>query len=248
MMPEPHEIADEPFVRRVDDVTGALESLSEVLSQEEELEVILHRVCHQVIHAVPDAHMASVTLLRAGGPETVAVTDDHANTVDEAQYQAGEGPCLEAAETEQIVRVAVPEATRRWPQFAEAAANHGVASYLSAPLFIDSEYHGSLNLYGEQPHGFRKLDAALLELYTTAAEAALHSARRYLKARESTGQLREALESRAVIDQAKGILMALRGISAEDAFAVLVKESQRENVKLRDVAAEFVARSTEQNR
>jgi GAF domain-containing protein len=246
-MTEPHDAADEPFVRRVDDVTGALENLAEVLSQEEELEVILHRVCHQVIHAVPDAHMASVTLLRADGPETVAVTDVHANTVDEAQYRAGEGPCLEAAETEQIVRVAVPEAMERWPQFAEAAVRHGVASYLSAPLFIDSEYHGSLNLYGEQPHGFRRLDAALLALYTTAAEAALHSARRFLKARESTGQLSQALESRAVIDQAKGILMAMRSISAEDAFALLVKQSQRENVKVRDVAAQFVARSTKQS-
>jgi hypothetical protein len=86
----------------------------------------------------------------------------------------------------------------------EAAIKLEVHSYLSARLFIDRAYHGSLNLYGEGDHGFRELDAALLELYTTAAEAALRRARRYRQSREHVAQLQEALTSRAVIDQAKG--------------------------------------------
>lgn len=69
------------------------------------------------------------------------------------------------------------EARERWPALAHAATELGVSSYLSAPLFIDREYHGSLNLYGTGDHGFRELDAALLKLYTAAAEAALHNAR-----------------------------------------------------------------------
>ena len=104
------------------------------------------------------------------------------------------------------------EAAQQWPEFAAAAAESAVLGYLSAPLFIDDEYHGSLNLYDTGGNSFGALDAALLELYTTAAEAALRSARRHQSARETMAQLSAALTSRAVIDQAKGILMALHRI------------------------------------
>ncbi|GLY38293.1 hypothetical protein Amsp01_043170 [Amycolatopsis sp. NBRC 101858] len=133
------------------------------------------------------------------------------------------------------------EATRRWPAFTAAAGQETVGSYLSAPLFIDREYRGSLNLYGVADNGFDALDEALLELYTTATEAALRSARRYASARETIAQLRTALTSRAVIDEAKGIPMALHRISADDAFQMLVKQSQDRNIKLREVAERFVA-------
>jgi GAF domain-containing protein len=228
------------LIRQLDEVTGALESLSQVLSEEEELSVILLRLCRQAVHAIPETEMASVTLLRVDGPETVAITHEQADEIDQAQYRTGEGPCLHAARTGQVVRIAVAEVRDRWPEFAAAAGGASVASYLSAPLFINSEYHGSLNLYGVRPHGYRTLDAALLELYTTAAEASLQSALRYLKAREHAGHLQSALGSRAIIDQAKGIVMGARRISADEAFMLLVEHSQRENIKLRAVAERLV--------
>jgi hypothetical protein len=117
-------------------------------------------------------------------------------------------------------------------------------AYLSAPLFVDHQYHGSLNLYDTGGNSFGALDAALLDLYTAAAESALRSTRRHQAARETMGQLRTALTSRAVIDQAKGILMALHSIQPQDAFDQLVKASQEQNMKLRDVAANFVAEVT----
>jgi GAF domain-containing protein len=233
-------IATDQLIRELDEVTTALESLSGVLAQEEELGVILLRVCRQVVHAIPETEMASVTLLRDGGPVTAAITDDQAGEIDQAQYRTGQGPCLRAARTGQMVRIAVAEVQDRWPDFAAAAGGAGVASYLSAPLYIDSEYHGSLNLYGYRPHGYRSLDAAMLELYTTAAEAALQSARRYFRARTHAEHLQVALGSRATIDQAKGIVMGARRITADEAFMLLVEHSQRENVKLRDLADRLV--------
>ena len=139
-----------------------------------------------------------------------------------------------------VQRVAVAEVRERWPAFAVAADGPGVAGYLSAPLVLDDGYHGSLNLYSERTHGFRELDAALLELCTTAAEAGPRNARRYVRARRQADQLRSALTSRAVIDQAKGIVMAVHQVDAEEAFNLLVDRSQRENLKLRDLAERFV--------
>jgi GAF domain-containing protein len=235
-----HDVGDERIIRRLDDVTGALEHLANVLAEEEELDVILDRVCRQVVHAIPDADMASISLARDGGTHTAAATGEHARRIDRAQFEADQGPCIEAAKTGRLVRVAVSEVAERWPEFAGAAQEATMSSYLSAPLFVDSEYHGSLNLYSEGHHGFGALDAALLELYTTAAEAALRTARRYFHARETTEQLRTALTSRAVIDQAKGILMAAHRIHAEDAFDILARKSQEENVKVRDLAQRFI--------
>jgi transcriptional regulator with GAF, ATPase, and Fis domain len=226
--------------RRVDDVTTALERLAGTFEDEEELSVVLQRVCQQVVHAVPDAEIASITLLRDGAPYTATATGDSAHRIDQAQYEAGQGPCLEAARTGELQRVKVAEAARQWPEFAAAAAESAVLGYLCAPLFVDREYHGSLNLYDTGGNSFGALDAALLELYTTAAEAALRSARRHQAARETTAQLSAALTSRAVIDQAKGILMALHRIPADGAFKLLVNASQEQNVKLREVAQDFV--------
>ncbi|WP_329791498.1 GAF and ANTAR domain-containing protein [Lentzea sp. DG1S-22] len=243
-MTEPATSGENEVLQRLDEVTGALAGLSQVLDEEEDLAVIMDRVCRQVVRAIPDANLASVTVLRDSTPESIAWTDQHTLAVDQAQYQAGEGPCLAAASSRQMQRVTVTEAADRWPAFTHAATGLGIGSYLSAPLFLDEKYHGSLNLYGMQDHGFRELDAALLELYTTAAEAALRNAHRYLRARRQIGHLQEALTSRAVIDQAKGIVMAVHRIPADEAFAMLVQQSQRENRKLRELAEHFVDENT----
>ncbi|XVS62268.1 ANTAR domain-containing protein [Actinosynnema sp. CA-299493] len=229
----------EGLVRRLDDVTGALEGLSGLLEQEEDLAVILDRICAQVAHAIPNADMVSVTLLTDGEPVTGAATGQAALDVDLAQYLAAEGPCLEAARTGQLVLAVPAELPRRWPAFGELVADFGVAAYLSVPLRVEDS-PGSLNLYSKRPDGFRALDAALLELYTTAVETALRSAGRYLRVRGQAAQLRHALTSRAVIDQAKGIVMAVHRVPADKAFAMLVDRSQRANVKLRDFAEQFV--------
>ncbi|MCC8247675.1 GAF and ANTAR domain-containing protein [Saccharothrix luteola] len=227
-------------IRRLDDVTGALAGLCAVLEQEEDLSAILDRVCNQVGHAIPGADMVSVTLLSDEGPVTGAMTRQDALQVDLAQYRAEEGPCLQAARTGQLVHAVADELPNRWPAFAEEVSGFAVAGFLSVPLCVDEEAPGSLNLYSERTDGFRALDVALLELYTTAAEAAMRNARRYFNAREQTAQLRQALTSRAVIDQAKGIVMAVHRVGADEAFTMLVERSQRENVKLRDFAERFV--------
>lgn len=227
-------------VGRLDDVTEALSALADVLDEEEELSVALHRVCQQAVHAIGETEHANVTLLGDGHPYVAATTGDHVRAIDQIQHHAGDGPCLEAAKTRQVVRVTVPQVADRWPEFAAASTAAGIGSYLCAPLFIDDEHHGSLNLYHSDTHGFSTLEATLLELYTAAAEAALRSAHRYMRARHHATHLQRALTSRAVIDQAKGIIMGAHRISADEAFEMLVARSQRQNVKVHELATRFV--------
>jgi GAF domain-containing protein len=228
-------------VRRVDDVTTVLADLAQVLEAEEKLGRVLQRTVDVLTRAVPGADMASVTVLHEDKGETVASSSERVWVIDSDQYAAGEGPCLEAARTGEAVRTSVAEALERWPQFASSARAAGVESYLSYPLLLDTEYAGSLNLYSEQTHGFADFDVALLQLYVTAANAAIANARRYAQARDLSRQLKQALDSRGVIDQAIGILMARRGLTVQLAFAELSRQSQNTNVKLREIAARLVA-------
>ncbi|MFE9750211.1 ANTAR domain-containing protein [Saccharothrix saharensis] len=234
----------EGLVQRLDDVTGAVEGLSEVLDQEEDLAVILDRICGRVVRAVPRCRHGE------RGPAGRRRSGDRAATRRRrrtwtSQYRAAEGPCLHAARSGEVVHARAAEVRDRWPAFGEQAAGSGVACFLAVPLCVDEDTPGSLNLYSEQADGFRALDVALLELYTTAAEAALRNARRYVRVREHAAQLRQALTSRAVIDQAKGVVMAVHRVTADEAFAMLVDRSQRENVKLRDFAERFITNVVE---
>ncbi|MET8851885.1 GAF and ANTAR domain-containing protein [Amycolatopsis sp. NPDC004625] len=231
---------DERLTARLDEVTLAMESLTAMLDSELDLGQMLQAVCDHAVQVVPGADMASITLVRDGVPETVASTDQRAVNFDREQYRIGDGPCLRAAETGQPVRVGVGAVGDLWPQFVSAAEQLGVASFLAAPLTVDEDMSGAVNLFGFGEHGFSELGTKILELYTATVVIGLRSARRYFAARELVDQLNRALETRAVIDQAKGILMAAHRITAEEAFQRLVKRSQDGNRKLHEVAAEFV--------
>ncbi|WIX92353.1 GAF and ANTAR domain-containing protein [Amycolatopsis sp. DG1A-15b] len=228
----------------LDEVTGALDTLTSALDSEDDFTVLLRQVCKQVTRAVPGVDEATITLLTGGVPVTAASTSDIVTALDHDQYTVGDGPCLRASRTGKMVRVSITDAADLWPTFAKDSAAQGFSSFLSAPLVISDGHNGAVNCYSARGNGFADLDEKLLDLYTSAITAALRAYRRYQQAHETTEQLREALTSRAVIDQAKGILMALRQIPADEAFRLLVEQSQRENVKLRDLAGRFIAHAT----
>jgi hypothetical protein len=237
-------VRDESWPAVLDEVTSALETLTASLEVRPDLPGLLQLVCEQVIAVVPGVDEATVTLLTDGAPSTAATTSEVAAELDRDQYAGGDGPCLRAARTGALVRVSMAEAADQWPRFAMDATTAGFGSFLSAPLMVDDGHAGAVNCYSASGHGFAELDEKLLDLFTGVATALLRVYSRYLSAAASAGQLRMALESRAVIDQAKGILMAFRQVNADEAFALLVERSQRENRKLRDVATHVVTRVT----
>ena len=231
----------EPILsEHLDELTAAMADLTGALETEPAEAEILDAVCAEALRAIPGADMASITAIRDGEPKTAASTDERAVEIDRAQYAAGAGPCLQAAETGEIVRVPLARAGTAWPEFTGRAQELGVGSYLAAPLRVDERLSGALNLFGYGDHGFAEADSQLLKLYTTVVSFGLRTTRRYRHARQRATDLEAAMRSRAVIEQAKGILMAVHRISAEDAMKRLVTESQRTNVKLRDIAARFV--------
>jgi GAF domain-containing protein len=229
---------------RLQDAATTLEELQGLLDEEEQLDQILDRLAETARRTIPSAVAVSVTVLTDDDRTalTASATDDTVVSIDKAQYAAGHGPCLEAARTRHPVRVGVDDIRDRWPAFAEAADAAGMRAYLSAPLLLgDDPVLGALNVYGREPDAFDPLDEALINLFTTAASAAIVNAQRYTRARRLADDLKTALVSRAEIEQAKGVLMAQRAIPADEAFQLLAHRSQNSNTKLRQVARELIA-------
>jgi GAF domain-containing protein len=186
------------------------------------------------------ADMAGITMLADGKPSTAVFTDPASPEIDAEQYRTGHGPCLEAWRTQTIIRVDDTSSDRRWPAFCAVAAERGFRSTLSLPLINADEPLGALNLYSGQLDNFVAHDPDRAELWAAAAATVLANATAYHDSRELNENLREALTSRATIDRAVGIVMSGGGRSPADAYQILVRASQRENRKLREIATGIV--------
>ncbi|MBM4589808.1 ANTAR domain-containing protein [Rhodococcus hoagii] len=225
---------------RFDEITGALQDLSDVLDEYEDLATVLEHVVEGAVRIVPGADMAGVTLVSDESAKTVAATHPRVREVDQVQYMNDGGPCLTASRDGRSVVVDVDQVRSRWPALEASAADLGIKSFIALPLMLSDRIHGSFNLYSSDPRGFQSLDESLLELFTTAAVTALQQAERHRRALASIRNLQTALTSRAEIDQAIGVVMALHGLTAAEAFDRLVCMSQDTNVKVRTVARQLL--------
>jgi hypothetical protein len=236
----------EPLARLVT-TAEAIEGLRDLFAAEEPLDDIAGRVAATAVAAIPYADAVSITVLSSPGARTAASTHELARELDRAQYTSGRGPCLKTASERTPVRAVVGEGHHRWPEFLEAAERIGIHASLSVPLLMvglkeKDELVGSLNIYSHTPTAFDPFDAGLMRLYTVAAGQAISNAGRWQNSRDTVTQLENALTSRSDIDMAKGALIALHGCNPGQAFAKLVDESQRRNIKLRDVALDLLDR------
>jgi GAF domain-containing protein len=216
------------------------EELAALRLAEHTLESVLETVARLTKQTVPGADEVSVTVLDGARATTAACTGDLALEVDERQYERGYGPCLDGSAGGQVMHVAEMATEERWPAWAADASRCGVGSSLSIPMPLQREVAAALNIYSRTPHAFGPESIALAERFAAFAGVALANRHLYDAQAAVADQLRTAMESRAVIEQAKGIVMALHRCGAEDAFTVLVKRSQATNTKLRDVAEALV--------
>ena len=223
-----------------DALNKGLHSLTTFVVGGQTLGETLNGVAELAVQAVPGADVAGLTLVKDGRPTTSIFTDPTSPEIDQAQYDAGAGPCLEAFNLGEVFRVDSTEGDDRWPEFRAACQHHGIKSTLSLPLLVESQAVGALNLYSHVERGFPEGEEDRAMAFARQAAVAVANAQAYWEAKEIADQLHEAMKSRAVIEQAKGMLMAAQGCGPDEAFDLLVRASQRSNRKLRDIAGELV--------
>lgn len=222
-----------------------LAALSQYFVRDATMAQTLGRVCEAARGAVPAAKMIGISTSLDGELGTYACTDPQVEVVDRAQYRSKRGPCVDAFANGHTVSLpSTSDPNTPYPEFSSAAAAHGIGSVLSLPMITDDVVVGALNLYAGADHAFGEESSETALRFAVQAGFLLANAQAYWDARTLSENLTEAMASRAVIEQAKGIIMAARSCTPDDAFGILVAQSQHENIKVRDLAAELVARHT----
>jgi GAF domain-containing protein len=226
----------------------AIAAVSRFLVADRPLGETLEQVAELAVQAIPPAAAVGITLLDdRRRPSTALWTNKVAPQVDQAQYEEGAGPCLSAYRERHRIRVDDVRAVHdQWPAFSQRAVDEGVFSTLSLPLIAGSDAFGAFNMYGRTPGAFSAEHEADAERFATGAAVVLANSSAYWAMSDLASGLQAAMESRAQIEQAKGILMASRHCTPDDAFRLLVQASQRNNEKLRDIAARIVNSQTAQ--
>jgi GAF domain-containing protein len=231
-------------------VEDMLRELSRVVLVDRTLNEVLTDVTRIAARGIPGAEATSITLLRDEKAFTAAHFGEMALAADELQYEHGYGPCMDAGRGGVLLRVDDMRTEQRWPDYvAHVLRVSPVRSSLSVPLPYQGTSIGALNNYSTVPAAFatpESLQAGLDVAEVVAVVVANADAHHQLG--EQARNMRVAMESRAVIEQAKGVLMAQRHVDAEQAFEILREASQRYNRKLRDIASGIVESTSEGSR
>jgi GAF domain-containing protein len=224
------------------DAAEALERLGRLSLRELSMDSLLQTVADLTKTVMPGNPEASVLLLVKDWPTTVVSTGQLATDLDETQYDRGHGPCLHAARTGEVTEIPDTRAEDRWPDYTPRAVERGNLSSLSIPLAIDQDQQvsGALNIYARRPDAFDEASRSVATRFGPYAAVAAGNLYAYQSARDMADNLQTALESRAVIDQAKGILMERYKVTADQAFQLLARASMTTNRKLRDISDDLV--------
>jgi GAF domain-containing protein len=205
------------------------------------LEDVLQRLVEIAKDALPGTDEVSTTLERGEKAWTAAYTGKLALDADELQYERGYGPCMDAGRIGAALLIEDMREESRWPDYTANVVPRGVLSSLSVPLPIQTDVIGALNCYSRSPSSFPPEAVEAAEEVAGHLAVAVGNAVAYTEAATLVEQMRAAMASRSVIDQAMGIVMAQNRCDAAAAFAILTRASQNRNVKLRDIARTTVA-------
>ncbi|GAA3465038.1 GAF and ANTAR domain-containing protein [Saccharothrix longispora] len=212
------------------DLAVRLSEVAQGLQTRHGAQETLDEIVRAAVETIPGARHAGVmTVVGKREVKTVTGTADVVFDVDRLQYETGEGPCLTALFQERVVSVPDLGDEPRWPVFGSRAEALGVSSMLSFQLYVRDDDLGALNLYSPDVRGFDEESWHVGVLFASHAAVALADARK-------EDHLTEAVHTRDLIGQAKGILMERHKLTADQAFSVLVRVSQQSNTKLRDLA------------
>jgi GAF domain-containing protein len=221
---------------------GALhQELAGVVHLDRALDEVLTEIVHIARRAIPGSDATSITLIRDERAFTAAFDGQLSMDADQLQYDRGYGPCLDAGRSGEVFLVTDMRTEERWPDYAQQGAELGVSSSLSIPLPFQGASIGALNNYARRPGAFGEPDVAVAEDVASFIAVAVVNAEVSARATDDAANMRQAMVSRAVIEQAKGILMERYKVTSEQAFTLLTHASQLGNIKLRDVAEELTS-------
>jgi GAF domain-containing protein len=214
--------------------------LARLLIDDESSDTPLQQLTELALELIPGSSAAGVVAasdtswVYTGRPELIA-------SLHRDQVQSGDGPVAEAIRYGEARRIDDASQEQRWPQVCSALMGEGLRSCLALPVRTDRRPGGALAVYGQAAEAFAGSGHDIALLFAAQGGVAVRNAAAYRGCRQLVSNLYSALESRAVIEQAKGVLVAEHGCDPEVAFKELTRISQNTNRKVREIAADLVA-------
>lgn len=190
-----------------------------------------------------DATAAGLLLSSPTGTlDVIASTSERSELISLMQVRAGEGPCVEAITTGKVVSVEdLRHIEARWPKFADAARQSGYSSLHAIPMRLRQSVIGSLNLFRNRTGELNQADADAAKTLADIATISILQQRLVEESVVAQGQLQRALDSRVIIEQAKGYIAQSRDLDMEEAFRLIRTHARSNQALLSDVAADIIA-------
>lgn len=233
------------MVRVTRQLAERIANLAQLLLEDQGSDAPLQQLTELARELIPGSAAVGVVAGSAGG--WVYTGPDSVSRLHREQLQSDTGPVTEAVRYGEARRVDDMAREQRWPTACSAMAEAGFGSCLVLPLRTDRNPGGALVVYGKDADAFAGSGHDIALLFAAQGGVAVRNATAYRNCRQLVANLQIALESRAVIEQAKGILVAEQGCDPESAFKELSKMSQNTNRKVREIAAELVASKADQS-
>ncbi len=229
---------------REDEIVAAFVSLSGSLARGHDVDELLTQLATDCARLL-DVSAAGLLLADARGTlHVVAASSERAADLEAFQAQRAQGPCHTCYLDGRPVNVPdLAAAAERWPEFAAAAAEAGVASVHAVPMRLRDAIIGALNLFGATPGPLDEADLRLAQALADVATVALVQDRAAADTNLVNEQLQRALDSRVVLEQAKGVLSYSGGLDMVEAFAALRHYARDHNLKMTEIAGALVNRT-----
>ncbi len=225
-------------------LTDAFVNLADTLVTDFDVIDLLHRLCSDTVTLLPVDAAGLMLSDQRGALRVVSSSTEQAHLVELFQLQANEGPCLECVSTSRQVVSADLDLESRWPRFVARARQAGYRAVHALPLRLRSETIGGLNLFGSTPG---ELSAHALRVGQALADVAtigILQERAVRRQEVLAEQLQAALNSRVIIEQAKGMLAERGRIDLAQAFTLLRAHARSHQLRLSDLARDVVEGGT----
>lgn len=228
---------------REERLVGAFVTLADTLVADYDVVDLLQTLIESSAELLDAAAAGLMLADERGALSVVAATSEESRLVEMMQFSSGNGPCLEAFASGRVVTVYdVAAEAARWPEFAAEALMQGFRSVHAVPMRLRGSVIGTLNLFRTEVGALDAKDAAAAQGLADVATIGILQERGIRESQIARTQLQNALESRVVIEQAKGVIAQLRGLDMDAAFAVLRGHARSTGQNLRDVASRVVDR------
>lgn len=218
-------------------LTRVLSEFAHTLANRFEVSEVLYRLAEHVVEILGVAGTGISVVDEKGKLRPVTGINELTIGLEAAEERFQEGPCVDAFHQGEVVAVTdLEEEGHSWPRWTVEAKERGVRAVLGIPLRVRTDSLGAMNVYSEQPRQWRQAEIRVARVLSDMAASYVANASDLEESQRTTEQLREALDSRIIIEQAKGVLANEMGVDVDQAFQVLRSHSRRHSVSLRSVA------------